>query len=44
VSVAHRRAARILSKGLAEGRYGDDLAIDDMPHMALAPLPDRIRS
>jgi len=34
-SVAHRTAARILSKGLVEGRYGGELAIDDMPHMAL---------
>ena len=35
LSVAHRTAARILSKGLEEGRYGGELAIDDMPHMAL---------
>ena len=35
LSVAHRTAARILSKGLVEGRYGGDLAIDDMPYMAL---------
>jgi alkaline phosphatase len=35
MSVAHRTAARILSKGLVEGRYGGELAIDDMPHMAL---------
>jgi alkaline phosphatase len=35
LSVAHRTAARILSKGLVEGRYGGELAIDDMPHMAL---------
>jgi alkaline phosphatase len=35
MSVAHRTAARILSKGLVEGRYGGQLAIDDMPHMAL---------
>src|ERR1044072_6355254 len=35
MSVAHRTAARILSKGLKEGRYGGELAIDDMPHMAL---------
>jgi len=35
LSVAHRTAARILSKGLAEGRYGGELAIDDMPFMAL---------
>ena len=35
LSVAHRTAARILSKGIVEGRYGGELAIDDMPHMAL---------
>jgi alkaline phosphatase len=35
MTVAHRTAARILSKGLVEGRYGGELAIDDMPHMAL---------
>lgn len=35
MSMAHRTAARILSKGLIEGRYGGELAIDDMPHMAL---------
>lgn len=35
MSIAHRTAARVLSKGLIEGRYGGDLAIDDMPHMAL---------
>ena len=35
MSIAHRTAARVLSKGLVEGRYGGDLAIDDMPHMAL---------
>ena len=35
LSVAHRTAARILSKGIVEGRYGGQLAIDDMPHMAL---------
>jgi alkaline phosphatase len=35
LSVAHRTAARILSKGIAEGRYGGELAIDDMPFMAL---------
>lgn len=34
-SVAHRTAARIMSKGLHEGRYGGELAVDDMPHMAL---------
>jgi alkaline phosphatase len=35
LSVAHRTAARILSKGMAEGRYGGELAMDDMPAMAL---------
>ena len=35
LSIAHRTAARMLSKGMAEGRYGGELAIDDMPHMAL---------
>ena len=35
MSVAHRTAARILSKGIREGRYGGDLAMDDMPAMAL---------
>lgn len=35
LSVAHRTAARIMSKGIVEGRYGGELAIDDMPHMAL---------
>ena len=35
MSMAHRTAARILSKGLVEGRYGGELAIDDMPYMAL---------
>ncbi len=35
MSVAHRTAARVLSKGLVEGRYGGELAMDDMPHMAL---------
>ncbi|HEX2336383.1 MAG TPA: alkaline phosphatase [Hyphomicrobiaceae bacterium] len=35
LSLAHRTAARVLSKGLVEGRYGAQLAIDDMPHMAL---------
>jgi len=35
LSVAHRTAARILSKGIKEGHYGGELAIDDMPHMAL---------
>jgi alkaline phosphatase len=35
LSPAHRAAARILSKGIAEGKARGKLAIDDMPHMAL---------
>jgi alkaline phosphatase len=35
MSAAHRTAARILSKGLVEGRYRGGLAMDAMPHMAL---------
>src|SRR5258706_2095583 len=35
LTIAHRTAARILSKGLIEGSYGGELAIDDMPYMAL---------
>jgi alkaline phosphatase len=35
LSMAHRTAARMLARGIAEGRYGGELAIDDMPHMAL---------
>ncbi|ABE37952.1 Alkaline phosphatase [Rhodopseudomonas palustris BisB5] len=35
LSPAHRVAARLLSKGIAEGRAGGKLAIDDMPQMAL---------
>ena len=35
LSPAHRTAARLLSKGIAEGRSLGKLAIDDMPHMAL---------
>jgi hypothetical protein len=35
LSMAHRTAARMLAKGMVEGRYGGELAIDDMPHMAL---------
>ncbi len=35
LSIAHRTAARILSKTISEGHYGGELAIDDMPHMAL---------
>jgi alkaline phosphatase len=35
LSIAHRTAARILSKGIAEGKYHSDLAMDSMPRMAL---------
>ena len=35
LSVAHRTAARIMAKGLKEGKYGGELEIDNMPHMAL---------
>jgi alkaline phosphatase len=35
MSPAHRAAARLLSKGIAEGKSLGKLAIDDMPHMAL---------
>ena len=35
MSPAHRMAARLLSKGIAEGKSLGKLAIDDMPHMAL---------
>ena len=35
MSVAHRTAARILSKGISQGKYKGKLAIDDMPYMAL---------
>jgi alkaline phosphatase len=35
LSVANRTAARMLSKGLKEGKYYGQLAFDDMPHMAL---------
>ena len=35
MSMAHRTAARMLSKGIAQGTYGGELAMDDMPHMAL---------
>ncbi len=35
LSIAHRTAARIVSKGISEGRYGGELAIDTMPNMAL---------
>ncbi len=35
MSVANRTAARILSKGIKEGKYFGKLAIDDMPQTAL---------
>ena len=35
MSMAHRTAARMLSKGIRQGRYGGELAMDDMPSMAL---------
>jgi alkaline phosphatase len=35
MSVANRTAARMLSKGIKEGKYFGKLAFDDMPHMAL---------
>jgi alkaline phosphatase len=35
MSPAHRVAARMLAKGIAEGKALGKLAIDDMPHMAL---------
>jgi len=35
MSVANRTAARMLSKGMNEGKYYGQLSFDDMPHMAL---------
>jgi alkaline phosphatase len=35
MSLSHRVAARLLSKGIAEGKSFGKLAMDDMPHMAL---------
>ncbi len=35
LSQAHRTAARIMSKGIKEGKYAAQLAMDDMPHMGL---------
>jgi alkaline phosphatase len=35
MSMAHRTAARMLSKQIENGRYGGQLAMDDMAHMAL---------
>jgi alkaline phosphatase len=35
MSIANRTAARILSKGIREGKYYGALSFDDMPYMAL---------
>jgi alkaline phosphatase len=35
MSPAHRVAARLLARGIAEGKSRGKLAMDDMPHMAL---------
>jgi alkaline phosphatase len=35
MTIANRTAARILSKGITEGRYNGRLAMDDMPHVAM---------
>ena len=35
LSVGHRTAARIMSKGVVNGMYNAPLAMDDMPNMAL---------
>jgi alkaline phosphatase len=35
MSTANRTAARMLSKGIREGKYYGQLSFDDMPHMAL---------
>ena len=35
MTLANRTAARILSRGIKEGKYFGKLAFDDMPHMAL---------
>ncbi|HZF19220.1 MAG TPA: alkaline phosphatase [Burkholderiales bacterium] len=35
MTMANRTAARILSKGIREGKYYGALSFDDMPHMAL---------
>ena len=35
MSVAHRTAARMLSKGIRQGKYEGELAMDQMRHMAL---------
>ncbi len=36
LSVGHRTAARLLSKGMTEGKYNGRLAMDTMPHLAFA--------
>jgi alkaline phosphatase len=35
MSIAHRTAARMMSKRIENGHYGGQLAMDDMAHMAL---------
>jgi alkaline phosphatase len=35
LSPAHRTAARVMSKGITEGKYHGELAMDSMPHMAM---------
>jgi alkaline phosphatase len=35
LTMANRTAARILAKGIREGKYYGQLSFDDMPHMAL---------
>jgi alkaline phosphatase len=35
MTIANRTAARILGKGIREGKYYGQLSFDDMPHMAL---------
>ena len=35
LSMAHRTAARLLARGMKEGKYGGVLAFDDLPHTAL---------
>ena len=39
MSPAHRVAARLLAKGIAEGKARGKLAMDDMPQMALVATP-----
>jgi len=39
MSLAHRTAARVLSKNIKEGKFKGKLAMDDMPHMALVGTP-----